>query len=236
MQPHRAGMGDRRTSRTDPPDRSARGTRRRGGRTAPAARHSPSSAPVSADRIVKSIRHQRVHPVDRDELLGQRKRHAVVIGRRTGNAAEQMSLSSSFGKTFCSLLNAPYQFVRRPVVVIVGRQDGRRPLDGVDLREQRRVDQARLLEQPLVVPERVVLLELVADGVVLEREQRVQQAQPDPAVLGEAGDLAARDRIDAEPSARADEHLAVAAGAKRRLRWRDCCRRPASRPTSGCSR
>ena len=30
---------------------------------------------------------------------------------------EKMSFSASFGKTFWSLLNRPYQFVRRPVAV-----------------------------------------------------------------------------------------------------------------------
>ena len=88
----------------------------------------------------------------------------------------------------------------------------------MDFGEQRRVDETGLLEQALVVPERIVLLQVVADGVVLEREQRVQQAESDPAVLGESGDLPAGDRIHAEPSARADQHLALAPGAERRLR------------------
>ena len=99
----------------------------------------------------------------------------------------------------------------------VPREDGGRPLHRVNFREQRRVDETGLLEQPLVVPERIVLPEHVADGVVLEREQRVQQAQSHPAVLGESGDLPARDRIHAEAPARADQHLALAAGTERRL-------------------
>ena len=36
------------------------------------------------------VRHQRVHAVHRDELLGQRKRHAGVIGRRPGNPGEDV--------------------------------------------------------------------------------------------------------------------------------------------------
>jgi hypothetical protein len=88
----------------------------------------------------------------------------------------------------------------------------------MDLREQRRVHETRLLEQPLVVPERVVLLQLVTDRVVLEREERVQEAQTHPAVLGEAGDLLAGDRVDTQPSTRAAEHLALASGTQRRLR------------------
>ena len=77
----------------------------------------------------------------------------------------------------------------------------------MDFREQRRVDEPRLLEQALVVPERIVLLQLVADRVVLEGEQRVQQAETDPAVLDEPGDLLAGDRIHTKPSARTDQHL-----------------------------
>ena len=167
-----------------------------------------------ADREV--IRHQRVHPVDRDELLGQRERHAVMIGRRAGDPGEQIVV----GELRKRVLQPAEPAV--PVGAQAGggdlvRQDRGRPFHRVDLRQQRRVDQPGLLEQPLVVPVRVVFLQLVADRVVLEREQRVQQAQADPAVLGEAGDLAAGERIDAKPSARAHEHLAIAAGTERRL-------------------
>src|SRR5262245_19735973 len=88
----------------------------------------------------------------------------------------------------------------------------------MDLRQQRGVDKTRLLEQPLVVPERIVLLEPVADGVVLEREQPMQQAETHPAVLGETGDLFAGDWVDAKPSAGADQYFALSAGAERRLR------------------
>ena len=165
------------------------------------------------------IRHQRVHAVDRDELLGQRERHAGVIGRRPGNPGEDVVVGELRKEV---LQPAEPSVPGRPQAggEDVPRKDGARPLRGVNLREQRRVDQAGLLEQPLVVPERIVLLEHVADGVVLEREQRVQQAEPHPAVLGEPGDLATRDRIDAQPPARADQHLAFAAGTERRLRRR----------------
>ena len=37
---------------------------------------------------------ERVHPIDGDELLGQRVRHAVVVGRRAGNAAEDLVRAS----------------------------------------------------------------------------------------------------------------------------------------------
>src|SRR3712207_6761544 len=81
-----------------------------------------------------------------------------------------------------------------PGVVDVHRQpqrrgvdDARRPLDGVDLRHQRRVDEPGGVEQALVVPARVLLLEHVADRVVLLGEQRVEAREPEPPVLVEAG-------------------------------------------------
>ena len=89
VQPHRAGMGD--AERVEQID----GIEARQQLDAPPAGElgQLELAELGAgvrrpDRVV--VRHQRVHPVDGDELLGQRKRHAVVIGRRTRNAAEQV--------------------------------------------------------------------------------------------------------------------------------------------------
>jgi hypothetical protein len=49
----------------------------------------------------------------------------------------------------------------------------------VNLREERGAHQLGL-EQPFVVPVRIVLFELVADGIVLQRKQGVQQAESNP--------------------------------------------------------
>ena len=65
--------------------------------------------------------------------------------------------------------------------------DGRGPLEGVDLRQQRRVDQSRCLKQLLVGPGRIFSREAVANRVVLEAEQVVHQAEPDPHVSVDAG-------------------------------------------------
>ena len=58
----------------------------------------------------------------------------------------------------------------------------------MDLGHQRGVDQARLVEQPLIRLARVVGLEHVGNGVVLQGEQVVHHAQPHPPVFIEAGD------------------------------------------------
>ena len=60
------------------------------------------------------------------------------------------------------------------------RDDRRRPLDRVDLRDQRRVHEPGAVEEIVVRPGRVVLAQRVADRVVLEREQRVQDARGRP--------------------------------------------------------
>ena len=93
----------------------------------------------------------------------------MVIGGRTGNAAEQLVVVEA-GEHVLQLAERTEPVGAQPGADDRLRQDGRRPLDGVDFRQQRGVDQAGLLKQALVVPHRVVLLELVADGVVLEGE------------------------------------------------------------------
>src|SRR5438105_12056763 len=54
------------------------------------------------------------------------------------------------------------------------------PLDGVDLCQERRINQPRLLEELLVGPVRILCCEAVADRIVLASEQRQEQTQAEP--------------------------------------------------------
>ena len=82
-----------------------------------------------------------MHPVDRDELLGQRERDAVVVGLGARDAGEDLVLDDLLEQVAELLAGQAV-----PVGVQAGRcrrvgGDGRRPLDGVDLGEQRGGDQ-----------------------------------------------------------------------------------------------
>src|SRR5438445_1302632 len=59
----------------------------------------------------------------------------------------------------------------------------------MNLGHQCRIDQSGCLEQPIVIPSRMLGLEHVADRVVLTDEERVQQAQPDPPAAEEASQV-----------------------------------------------
>jgi hypothetical protein len=59
-------------------------------------------------------------------------------------------------------------------------EEGWRPLDRVDLRQQRRVNEPGSVEQVVVGPGRVLGSQPVADRVVLEGEERVHHGQADP--------------------------------------------------------
>jgi hypothetical protein len=67
--------------------------------------------------------------------------------------------------------------------------DAWRPLDGVDLGQQGSVNQSRAIEYVVVRPGWKLRRQTIADGVVLEREQVVQQAQADPVVTVDAGQI-----------------------------------------------
>jgi hypothetical protein len=167
---------------------------------------------------VPVVRDQRVHPVDRDELLGQLEARAVVLLRRAHDPAEDLGVAEAAEAVLDVLAEQAgvVRVHRRPERRVV--DDARRPLDRVDLGHQRRVDQPRRVEQPLVVPARVLLLENVADRVVLLGEQRVQAGEPEPPVLVEAGQVdAGLGRILRQPAVRPDLQLAVLEGADRVL-------------------
>ena len=47
---------------------------------------------MASEWNTKLVRHQRMHAVDGDELLGQRVRRRVMIGLRADDAAEQLAV------------------------------------------------------------------------------------------------------------------------------------------------
>ena len=150
-------------------------------------RHRRQQAPVGRRAHRQVVAHQRVQPVDRDELLGQAVVDAVVIDAAQRHAGERLVLADAADRAMQALgLEAPPVRLHADLERRM-RQDRRRPFDGVDLRHQRGVDHARAVEQPIAVPVRIEALELVADRVVLAREQRVQQAEAGPPVARETG-------------------------------------------------
>ena len=178
---------------------------------------------------------QRVQPVDRRELLGDRVRRGVVLLLAADDAEQRpRARRRAAAASAPTAGSAPYQLAFIAGLEHRRREDAGRPLDGVDLRHQRRVDEPRGQEQPLVVPGRVVALEVVADRVVLLDEQRVEQRQADPVVVAEAGRVDAVERRVGlvRQAAVLDDHLAVLARAQAAAASPPRSRRSASRPTS----
>ena len=190
-----------------------------------------------------------MHAIDGHELLGERIPDAVMIGRRANDPAHHFAAADA-AVTARELLaeDAPpvpahAEPQRRRV------QQGRGPLDRVNLGEQGGQDQPRLLEQPVAVLVRVVDLQAIADGVVLAGEQRVQGGQADPPVAVDAGELQlgfvavhAAIGLARQQTARREVDLAVGCrlarrrvGADARHESRCSTRRSAMRPTSGVS-
>ena len=138
------------------------------------------------------VRDQRVHAVDGDELLGERVRDAVVVGRRAGDAADHLVRRAPAEQLVEPLaLEAPPVRAQREHRRRVG-DDRRRPVDRVDLRHQRRDDEPRLVVELVVGELRIARVQVVADRVVLAHEERVQQREPDPEVAGDAGEVDVR--------------------------------------------
>ena len=113
---------------------------------------------------------QGVHAIDRDEVLGDGVRRSVVRGRGPGDTAEHLA-GAEPPEQFLDPLPGNSEPVR-PHADLQCRvaQNCRRPLDRVDLRDQRSVDQACLIEEQVVRPCWVRRLEPVTDCVVLAHE------------------------------------------------------------------
>ena len=129
-------------------------------------------------------------PVDGDEVLGQRVRHAVVVGHRLRDAHGCLAVEQPDAQPAQPVVGRRAAPVGLETDVDgLGPEDRRCPLDRVDLRDQGGDDQTCRLIDPLVAQARIVRAELVAQEVVLAREERVQAAEPEPPALVETGDL-----------------------------------------------
>ena len=109
-----------------------------------------------------------------------------MVGLRADDPPEQFLIVEQFGQFRRSSPTSPDQFTFIASLMIGCGRIARRPLDGVDLRHHRRVDQLGLAKQLVVGPVRMLVREQIADVVVLEREERVQHGEADPPVVGEA--------------------------------------------------
>ena len=133
--------------------------------------------PAERDRV----RDQRMHAVDGHEFLGQRVADPVVVRARAGDAAQHLARPDPPDALAERLFqHSPPRGPDRPLGRRMRDHRGR-PLDGVDLRHERGVDQPRLLEQGLAL-QRLRCLERIADRIVLPREQVVEQGEAEPEV------------------------------------------------------
>ena len=170
---------------------------------------------VSERPEVEVVGDQWVHPVDRDELLRQLVRDPVQVRLRPGDAADHLVPGDPAEPLVQRLaLQAPPVRVKR----LHGRRvrdDRRRPVDRVDLRHQRRDDQARVVVELVVRLGRMRRVQVVADRVVFAHEQRMEEREPDPEVPGDAREIDVCFDLLRDQAAVVEFQLAVLAGAQR---------------------
>ena len=154
-----------------------------------------------------------MHAIDGHELLGERVRHAEERLGRPRDPVEELVAGLAAEPLVEALAEEPV-----PVGAHAGDRgrmgdDRGRPVDRVDLRHQRRVHEPCLVVEVLVAQLRVLRVQAVADRVVLEHEQRVQDREPDPEVAGDPGEVDVRLDLLRDQAARVELELPVLAGA-----------------------
>ena len=157
---------------------------------------------------------ERMHPVHGDELFGERVRSGVVIVFGSDDAAENFVVVQE-RQDFLQFIAGQAVPVRvhRDLGHRV-RQDGRRPLDGVDLGHERRVDELGFAVQLRIGPSRMFPDQEVADVVVLARKHRVKHREPNPPVFGESAQVHAGVGVDGQELRRLDLQLAAFPGSQ----------------------
>ena len=106
----------------------------------------------------------------------------MVIGGRAGDAGQDFPIAdppigagvvlAEHAPEIAAHGHAPFRRVHQR----------RGPLDSVDLGDEGGVHEPRLLEQPFAVGRGIVDPQPIHDRIVLAREQRMQDRQPDPPI------------------------------------------------------
>ncbi len=115
--------------------------------------------------------------MDGGKLLGHGIERAVVIRGRPHDAADNLAAAQTAVAAIKGFIQHAPPVAAHGLAQRRCAQDAGRPLDRVDLRHERDVDQSRVVEEHIVRPARVVLLEHGADGIVLAGKERMHQAQ-----------------------------------------------------------
>src|SRR5215204_6136042 len=123
---------------------------------------------------------ERVHPVDRHELLGEGVGHTEVVRSPTNDSADHFVVADASRQPLdCLPCQSPpvgVQAAPRGGMI----QEGGRPLDGVDLRQQRRVYEPGAVEELIVGVAGVLGAQPIADRVVLAGKESMHHDKPDP--------------------------------------------------------
>ena len=152
-----------------------------------------------------------MHPVDGDELLGQRERHTVVLGRRAGDAADHLAAAEPAEQLVQPLAGQPAPVGAHPHLVV-----GWAMTAGVHSTVWIFAISAALISRARWKISssgqlRVAGAQPVADGVVLQGEQGLQHEQPDPE-SGHPPRVVRRVVGQRRQPVRVDAQLAVRAG------------------------
>jgi hypothetical protein len=152
-----------------------------------------------------------MHAVDGNKFFCERVGHSIEVLWGAGDAANDFALTNASKVPVDPLACQP------PPVAIHADfkggivKDSRSPIDGMNLRHEGCVDEPRMIEQVVVGPGWICGTERVAYHVVLSREKRMHQAQADPPVTVDAGDLDSALRVSGEQTIEANLQLAVLA-------------------------
>ena len=134
----------------------------------------------------------------------------MVVAARSGDAGEEVPAHPLAQPTGAARAQDPPPVpAQRRLDRGVG-EDGERPLDRVDLGHHGGVDHPGRLEEALVVPVGVVAGQVVADRVVLPREEVVQQRQAQPPVAVDARQVDPGVALEGQPAVGLQPQPAVA--------------------------
>src|SRR5947209_6529727 len=150
-----------------------------------------------------------MHAVDGDELLGDRVWNAEVVGLRAGNATNYLTPADSSHQVVDPLRGESPPVASHRNLHDGTPQDAGGPFDCVDFGDKSGIDQTGFVEEIVIRPRRVLLAQAVADRVVLQGEEGVEQAETHPPIAVHPSDIDSRSGVERKQAVAVNCQLAV---------------------------
>jgi len=128
-----------------------------------------------------------MHTIDNGKLFSQAVGYTVMVGLGAWNPTDDLAITQATEETLEALHFEAPPVSAQSILRCWMTDDGWRPFNGVNFCYQGCINETCALKDVIIRPVGILGTQAIADGVVLQRKQGMQQAQAKPPITVDAG-------------------------------------------------